>query len=204
LEAIDLISLAGVLALLAAVPSASVLLVVTRAAAGGLRHGAAAVAGIVVADLLFAGMALFGVAALVQTLGGAAVWLRYAAGLYLLWFGWSLWRAGAGATAVPAPNLSVVGGFAAGLLLTLGDLKAILFYASLFPAFVPVGDPGLGGFAQALLVTAVSVGGVKLAYAYLAAGRHWSVRSGRSAGLVRRLGGGVVIGAGLWLLVESS
>lgn len=65
--------------------------------------------------------------------------LRYAAAAYLVWFGISLIRS------EPAEMSGLVadgrpGGlwisFAAGIGLTLGDVKAILFYAALFRAFV--------------------------------------------------------------------
>jgi hypothetical protein len=66
--------------------------------------------------------------------------LRYLAAAYLIWFGFSLIRGGAKA-GKPADVHRARGlgaSFAAGIALTLGDVKAILFYAALFPVFVDV------------------------------------------------------------------
>ena len=53
-----------IMIVLAAVPSCSVALVVTRAATLGIRDGAAVAAGIVVGDLTFAALAILGMSAL--------------------------------------------------------------------------------------------------------------------------------------------
>lgn len=65
-----------------------------------------------------------------------------------------------------ASSLSV--SFFSGLLLTLGDVKAIILYASLFPVFVNVATITAPDIAIISAATVVEVGGVKLGYAYLA------------------------------------
>jgi threonine/homoserine/homoserine lactone efflux protein len=57
--------------------------------------------------------------------------------------------------------------FTSGLLLTLGDQKAILFYLGFFPAFVDLDTVTLADVLLICLITLVTVGGVKLLYAWL-------------------------------------
>ncbi len=161
-------ALFGAMALLAAVPSVSVLIVSARAATGGLAHGALAAAGIVVADILLILLALFGLALAADALGPAFHWLRYAAALWLLWLAIGLARAARPPAAAPAAP-SRRSSFMAGFLLTLGDQKAILFYLGFFPAFLDLATLTAADAILIVLIAIVAVGGVKLAWAYAAA-----------------------------------
>src|SRR5690606_25475857 len=126
------------MAALACIPSASVALVVARASTAGFAGGCAVAAGIVAGDLLLVLLAISGMAALASAMGSFFVILRYVAGAYLVWLGMGLLRS----RATPAsentarPAARVPASFLSGLLLTLGDVKALFFYASLLPAFV--------------------------------------------------------------------
>ncbi|PTN12294.1 LysE family transporter [Nitrosomonas aestuarii] len=96
--------------------------------------------------------------------------------------------------------------FLAGLFVTLGDMKAIVFYASLFPAFIAISALTLPDIAVILFVTVVTVGGVKLAYAF-AATKVVTI-SKISKGLAvrnqaRLASGTLIVGAGTYLIVKT-
>ncbi|MEP5769835.1 LysE family translocator, partial [Nisaea sp.] len=142
----DTLTLFFVLAAMAALPSSSVALVVARSALYGVRHGLTVAAGIVTGDLVFMTMAILSMAALASQLGALFALIKYAAALYLIWFGVRLIRAQRAKAPLekraPEPGSrrdGLAASFAAGLLLTLGDIKAIFFYASLLPTFVDLG-----------------------------------------------------------------
>lgn len=88
-------------------------------------------------------------------------------------------------------------------MLTLGDLKAVFFYASLFPAFVQVEQLGFSGGAAIALITVATVGIVKLAYAYAA--HKAGVLSGRRRGgdAANKVAGGLSVGAGMLLVARA-
>jgi threonine/homoserine/homoserine lactone efflux protein len=192
-----LAALAGAMALLAAVPSISVLAVTARAASGGFAHGALTALGIVVADLLFIVLAIFGLVLLAETLGELFVLVRWLGAAWLVLLGILLWRAGppAGSGAV-APPQSWLASFLAGLLLTLGDQKAILFYLGFLPAFVDLTALTLADAGLVCAAAILSVGGVKLAYAAVAA-RAGRLAGARLGGWLNRLGAVVLVTAGL-------
>lgn len=135
---VEIFGLFAAMVALALVPSISVALVVARSSSAGFLIGSAVAAGIVAGDLVFVFLAVMGMAALAETVGSFFLILRYLAGAYLIWFGMSLMRSKASWSLRnsdrSASTLSA--SFFSGLLLTLSDVKAIFFYASLFPAFV--------------------------------------------------------------------
>jgi len=206
LTAGSIASLFATMLFLALVPSLSVLAVTARAVALGLRHGVAATLGIVAGDLVFIIVAVLGLSVLAEVAGAYLVVLSYAGGVYLIWLGIRLWRSApvisvpAAPAAEPTPLFSSL---MAGLLLTLGDQKAILFYFVFFPAFADLDrltplDTGL-----ILLVAAVAVGAAKLAYALAAiravtfisgtAGHAVAIFLNRLAALILMVVGGFLI-----------
>jgi len=200
-----LFSLILIMTSLALLPSTSVALVVTRSAAAGVCQGVWAAAGIVVGDLLFVLVALLGMSALAQALGPLFVAIKYLAAGYLILFGLSLLRPGKPVDAA-APSGQVgqsAGSFLAGLLVTLGDVKAIFFYASLFPALVDVAALQVSDITVLLLITLITVGGVKMGYALAARRVVALTRNLPLARKARPLAGCVLLGAGTFLLAKS-
>lgn len=190
---------------LAALPSTSVALVVTRSATAGLRHGIAVALGIVLGDLAFVAAALLGLAALAEVLGGLFSLVKLFGGLYLIWLGARMLfgrRAGSGQSARPPSASSLLRSVAAGLFLTLGDLKAILFYASLFPLFVDIHRLDLGDLILIILITVLSVGGVKLLYALAAHRVAARVRGARLRRVAEAGAGALLVGAGGYLITS--
>ena len=156
------------MAVLATVPSTSVLIVTTRAATQGFMRGVA---------------------------------IKIAGALYLVWLGQALWRRSHGmvSTGAEVAPASVFGSFFSGLALTLGDQKAVLFYLGFLPAFVNLGALTVPDTAIVMAAAAVAVGGVKLAYAAVAA-RSGRRINGHEALAMARLAGILVTVIGLFSL----
>lgn len=190
---------------LAALPSASVALIVTRSATSGIRNGAAVTAGIVIGDLVFVFLAVFGMSVLADTMGAFFAFFKYVGGGYLIWMGIGLLRA-KGSTALASEDSrgsSLLASFTCGLFLTLGDVKAILFYAGLFPTFVDMRNLTLNNIVVIVAITILTVGGVKLAYAFAAQRIVSRIRSARAQEYAGRSAGGLMVGAGTYLIVKS-
>lgn len=206
---IDSLSLLGIMALLAAIPSSSVLLVVSRASSAGFAHGVAAIAGIITGDLIFVLITLLGLSALAEAMGSFFVILRVAAGLYLIWFGVSLIRSTAKAKQVNSGphSTNLTSSALAGLFLTLGDVKAIFFYASLFPVFVDVANITLLDTVIIICLTIVAVGGIKLLYAATAIRvskriPQWTSQIHIQPKHLQKGAGGLLAAAGTYLIVR--
>lgn len=202
---IDAFFLFAVMSVLALLPSASVALVVTRSATAGLAHGAAVAVGIVLGDLVFVCLAVLGMAAVAEVMGGFFVAIKYVAGAYLIWFGLSLLRSNDFSPSVSSHQntSSLSASFLSGLLVTLGDIKAIFFYASLFPAFVDLSRLSLLDVGFIFVITLLSVGGVKLGYAYGATTVVTLAKRFGPLQSVKVVGGGIMIGIGGWLIAKA-
>lgn len=199
----DILLLTAIMATLALIPSTSVALVVTRSATNGFKNGAAVAAGIVLGDLVFVCLALLGMSALAELMGGFFLVIKYLAAAYLIWFGLSLLRSkpsDAVKSVIDAPSLSI--SFYSGLLVTLGDIKAIFFYASLFPAFVDLAAITAGDIALIVCITVLTVGGIKLVYAYAASKMlYFANRPSLNRG-TSMAAGSLMVGTGCYLLVK--
>ncbi len=154
---------------LAIIPSVSVLTVTARAAAFGFSHGLFASLGIVAGDIVFILIAVYGLAMVADMMGDQFTWIQYLGGVYLIWLGVTLWRAEARTRkADGVRESSWSSSFLAGLLITLADQKAILFYLGFFPAFVDLAQMTPADTLMIVIIAAVGVGGAKLVYAWLA------------------------------------
>ena len=196
----SMVALFGAMLVLAAMPSSSVLLVISRSVASGFIHGAVTASGIVAGDILFILVAILGLSLLADSMGDMFVLVRYLGGAYLVWLGISLLLAKPGEIkAEKGDSASLSSGFLSGLLFTLADQKAILFYLGFLPAFINLSSLTLADTAVILSITLLAVGGVKLAYAFMADGvASWfTVRAKRGLNMTS---GGLMLAIGIFVV----
>lgn len=194
----------GTLIVLAIVPSVSVLAVSARAAAFGFTHGMFTALGIVVADILFIVIAVYGLALVAELMGNQFRLIQYIGAAYLIWLGISLWRTDAKARAADSVSQSSWwSSFLAGFLITLGDQKAILFYLGFFPAFIDLSTMTPVDTLIIILIAIVGVGGAKLVYAYLADRAAVVFRDSRALRGLNRLAAGIMIAVAIALLLKT-
>lgn len=206
MDMIDAIILLGTMVSLAAIPSTSVALVVTRSATLGTRHGVAVAVGVVLGDLVFIALAILGLTVVAELLGHFFMVIKMLGGLYLIWLGYALLSAKhAIITSTGQSNSkgSLIASALSGLLLTLGDIKAIFFYASLFPLFIDLAVITVPEVITIMLITILGVGGVKVVYAIFATKLAAYARRRKMDNVARKTAGGFMIGAGSYLLVKS-
>ena len=200
------ISLFIIMLTMAALPSSSVALVVTRSVTHGFTNGIAVAIGIVLGDLIFILLAILGLTALSQVMGAFFMVIKYAAAAYLIWLGLSILRNNASMNlnnARSRPQGGLITSFIAGFFLTLGDIKAIFFYASLFPTLVDMPSLSLADILFISLLTIITVGGVKIAYAFLA-GKVVAVSTGLKMEKPARItAGSLMMGAGAYLITKN-
>lgn len=113
----------------------------------GMRRGRAAAlaggAGTVLSCLVWCGLAVLGLAALLKAWPWLYLVLRTGGGLYLIWFAIAIWRAKpTAAEAEPVdPQGSVQDAFWQGFLINMTNPKSVLFFASIFSAYVGPDTP---------------------------------------------------------------
>ncbi len=184
-------------------PSLSSILVASRSSTLGLVHGAYTAAGVVAGDVALLCAAVLGLTAGTVLFEHVDLAVRYLGGGFLLWLGARtlLMRQPAGTEQPTVAGVSAASSFAAGLLLTLADLKAIAFYLALLPAFIDLELATPPDLMVLVAIIAVSVGGAKLAWAYMGA-RSASAVPPRLRSALQRLGAIVLIAVGALLLLR--
>lgn len=199
----SILALFSALVVLAAIPSVSVLAVSTRSATFGFIHGVFTTLGIVLGDIIFIILAIWGLSFLAETMGGFFFLIRYLGGAYLILLGIGLCQSKSQEIDTETTsNSSLMSSFLTGLFITLGDQKATLFYLGFFPAFVDISQISYGDTLIILAITTLAVGGVKLGYAVLAnQARLWiNPKIKRAMNLVA---GCIMIAVGMLLLTKS-
>lgn len=197
----SLISLFFTMVLLAALPSTSVLTVVARSLSAGFWHGGVTALGIVMGDIVFILFAVYGLAVLATTLVSVFVVIKCGGSAYLITLGVTLWRTKTTAIKINGVEKpSWISSFLTGLLITLGDQKAVLFYIGFLPAFVDLSTLTLTDTGLIIGITIGAVGGVKLAYAYMAGQAQRLLQQPKVHTLINRAAGSAMILTGLYLV----
>ncbi len=198
----SIVALFGAMIVLAAVPSVSVLAVSTRSATAGLIHGVFTTLGIVVGDIIFILIAIWGLTFLAETMGGLFVLIQYLGGAYLIWLGVRLWRSTSKPMQTDVKTTSLLSSFLTGLLITLGDQKATLFYLGFFPAFLDISNISYWDTGIIVAITIVAVGGVKLVYALLA-DRARLLISSNMTNRMNTVAGCIMVAVGVFLISKA-
>lgn len=171
MDLLNLLALSGTMFVLSVAPGPADFAVVARSLSAGARQGFIMIAGIVTADILFILAALYSLSRVAESMGTLFIVLKLGGAGYLIWLGVGALRmrpAEPTTTARAVSPTAARSSYLTGLLLTLADPKAILFYLGLLPAFV---DTSRATPLDALLVAlaaTVVIAGVKGAYVLLA------------------------------------
>lgn len=199
----NIVSLFTAMVILAAIPSLSVLTVTTRAATYGFIHGVFTTIGIVTGDIIFILIAIWGLSFLSETMGSLFVLIKYLGGTYLVWLGISLCRSKAQEIKADQPvKSSLFSSFVTGLVITLGDQKATLFYLGFLPAFLDISKISYLDTIAVILVATLAVGGVKLMYA-LMADKVSAIASSKTKTRINLVAGCVMIAVGIFVIAKA-
>ncbi|MFC7407629.1 LysE family transporter [Hydrogenophaga atypica] len=152
--------------------------------------------------LLVAGM---GVGALLLASATAFLVVKVLGAGYLIWLGWSQWRAPVAAqtdaTLLPNADLSVRQRVTRGFITNVTNPKGIVFMVAVLPQFIDPQRP-MGLQLLILLVTTVAVDLVVMhGYAWLASSLQAWMRGARARLLQNRVFGGVLMAMGASLLM---
>ena len=156
-ELAPLIGIGITLAVGAASPGPSFVMVARTAVGASRADGLMAALGMGIGGLLFAGAALLGLKGLLAAVPSLYLLLKVAGGLYLAYLGYRIWR-GAGTplateeVAAQSRSVTLARSFTLGLTTQISNPKTALVYASVFAAFLPAAStPGFDMLIAALV-----------------------------------------------------
>lgn len=192
-------------AFLLVIPGPTILTVISYSVAHGRRANAPLIAAVALGDSTALAVSLLGLGALLAT---SAFWftaVKWAGGLYLLYLGVKLLRAGIAAAepAAPAAPGSRWRLFANTYLVTALNPKGIVFFIAFLPQFL---DPDASVTRQlwVLAVTFVTLATLNATlYAVFAASARQLLASPRAQRRFNLAGGSLLSAAGLWALLAK-
>lgn len=197
-------SLVIALVILAAIPGPGVFTVVARSMTSGFSHGLVTVFGIVFGDYVFILLSLYGLSALATTMGGLFSLIKYGGAIYLIWLGIQLLLTKHKPVDVtPINELSFLANFMAGLITTLSNPKAIIFYVSFFPAFVDIHNITIFQLGQLLLIASIAVGSVMAGYAYSASKARHLFKSQKTNRILNISAGSIMVASGVLIATKT-
>lgn len=204
---LDLTLLSATIFALAMLPSTSVGLVVVYGMSSGIRSAMYVIAGIVCADIVFIVLAISGLTLLHEILGVFFVLLKYIAAFYIIWFGFKLLYMESARDNTHHFQHMREGfsykSFLTGFFVTLGDIKAILFYGSLLPFFVHIESLKFLDVFYIFIATIVSISSAKLIYLYISKRVVIKAKNKYPHKLSKRLVGVFMMGVGGYIIAKG-
>lgn len=200
-----LLSILGTLAIGAMSPGPSFVVVVRASAGFSRRDGLAAALGMGCGGLVFAGLALAGLQALLMQVSWLYLVLKAAGGAYLVYLGYRIWRGARTPLATSTGTQPAAGGrrsFAVAFATQISNPKTAIWYASVFAAFLPNPIPAWMFWTVPPLIFALEAGWYTIVALAFSAARPRSIYLGAKL-WIDRCAGGVVGLLGGRLILEA-
>ncbi|MDT0175974.1 LysE family translocator [Enterobacter sp. BRE11] len=162
----QIISYIAALGLAAAIPGPGMTALVARSVSGGARTGFTMLAGLILGDLIYLSIAVFGLAVVAHNYSSVFTLINWAASLYLCVLAWQFWRYQPEAVSIDqkATTQELASAWLSGLTITLGNPKTIAFYLAILPLVISLDNVSLqiwGGMLVPLTIfVLLSVGAV--------------------------------------------
>ncbi len=200
-----LLTYAAALAIAAAIPGPGVAALVGQALGNGLRPALFFLGGIALGDVVWLSIAVAGLAALAQVFAGALLVVKLLGGAYLIWLAWKFWTSESGLVrAEGARRQTGARSFLAGLTVTLGNPKTIIFYMALLPSVLDLRQVHLAQWSLLALLTVLVLFAVLSPYAVLAAKARGMMKSGQALARINRAAAGIIGAAGVLILGQAA
>jgi threonine/homoserine/homoserine lactone efflux protein len=191
-----LLVFAAALAVAAGSPGPSIAAMVARVLTTGLKDVLPFLLAMWIGEAVWLTLAVAGMTAIADAFGPFFMVLRYAGAAYLLYLAFRMWFAPkqVGGEQLPSPQRPWKM-FGAGLAVTLGNPKIMVFYLALLPTILDIAHVGMIGWAELLGTMLLVLIAVDLAWALLAAWARRLLASQRAVLIANRTGATVMAGA---------
>lgn len=155
----QIISYIASLGLAAAIPGPGMTALVARSVSGGAVTGFTMLAGLILGDLIYLSIAVFGLAVIAHTYTTIFTLINWAASFYLCMLAWQFWRYQPQAIKIDqkATKRELVSAWLSGLTITLGNPKTIAFYLAILPLVISLDTVSLQVWVGMLMPLTVFV-----------------------------------------------
>ncbi|GAB4394821.1 MAG: LysE family translocator [Kiloniellaceae bacterium] len=196
LDLTSLLIFAGALLVAAGSPGPSIAALVARVVTGGWRGVLPFLAAMWIGEAIWLSLAVWGLAAIAESLHLLFTVIKYLGVAYLIYLAWRMWYAPVEVDDDALPRARSAGRmFAAGMAVTLGNPKIMVFYLALLPAIVDLKTVTLPGWLGLVATMFIVLAAIDFAWAGLAVQARRVLRSPRAVRAANRVSAGVMAGA---------
>ena len=200
----DLLALFGAMLIVAIVPGPAVFSVIARTFSSGFSRGLMMIVGIALGDFLFILLALFGLSIISEIMGTAFLFVKYISAAYLIWLGVKLLKTKVSAEDIQeSKESSLIANLLTGLMINLGNPKAIVFYVGLFPAFINVNHVTTADVLSIMVIASVAFGSVNVCYALLALRSKRMLKNPNSSSIINKTAGTIMVSTGALIAIKA-
>jgi threonine/homoserine/homoserine lactone efflux protein len=184
-------------------PGPSIAALVARVLTSGFRDVLPFLAAMWIGEAVWLTLAVAGLAVVAQTFAVLFTVIKFVGVGYLLYLAWKMWTAPAEAAANQLPiGQKPWRMFLAGMTITLGNPKIMVFYLAVVPAMLDLGRLDLAAWAELTLTMLVVLMTIDLSWALGAARARRLLRNRRAVRLANRTSAAVMIGAAAAIAAE--
>ena len=177
-------------------PGPSIAALVARVINRGLAGVFPFLAAMWIGEAVWLSLAVFGLAYIAQTFHYAFVALKWAGVAYLLFLAWKMWTAPATVQEGDLPKDDAPTKlFLAGMAVTLGNPKIMMFYLALLPTIIDLASVTVIGWAELTANMFLVLIAVDLGWALAAAQARRLLKSPRAVRIANRISAGTMAGA---------
>ena len=195
MEITSLLIFAGALFVAAGSPGPSIAALVARVISKGFRDVFPFLAAMWIGEAIWLSMAVFGLAFVV---------LKWAGVAYLIYLAWKMWTAPVSVREGDLPvNDSPARLFFAGMAVTLGNPKIMMFYLALLPTIIDLATVTVLGWVELTVTMAVVLILIDLGWVVAAAQARRLLRSERAMRVANRVSAATMAGAAAAIATRS-
>ncbi|AYD03267.1 LysE family translocator [Neorhizobium sp. NCHU2750] len=177
-------------------PGPSIAALVSRVLAKGWRDVLPFLVAMWVGEAVWLSFAVAGLSALAESFHFVFVAIKWAGVAYLLYLAVRMWLADPGDAADELPeNRSSVKMFLAGLTVTLGNPKIMMFYVALLPSIIDLNGITFAGWLELVATMLAVLATVDIVWTMLANKARQFLKSPRAVRIVNRISAGTMAGA---------
>jgi len=192
-----IITYSGALAIAAAIPGPGITALVARALGSGFRSSLFMSLGLILGDLSYLTAVVLGLAFVAQTFGTVFLIVKWLGVAYLCYLAWAFWTSGISPETIEARKAKggLASSFVAGLTVTLGNPKTMIFYLALVPTLVDLHALTIADYGALVLCTVIVLLIVLVPYLALAARARTLLKAPRALKLLNRTAASFMGGA---------
>lgn len=196
MEIVGLLIFAGALLVAAGSPGPSIAALVARVLARGPRDVLPFLSAMWIGEAIWLALAVWGLTAIAQSFQIVFLTIKWLGVAYLLFLAWQMWNAPSDIHESNVPDRSSSARmFAAGLAVTLGNPKIMMFYMALLPTIIDLHQITLLGWAELTATMVLVLIVVDVAWVVLAARARRLLTSPRAVRVANRCSAGIMAGA---------